>query len=145
MRESILGFFTYYFGRKKVVILVYSQGDWIWQFLTGHLDNFFFGIVKCVNICWAWWYTSWIPVLEGQRQMGLWVQGKPSLQNDLQISQNYTEKTCLKEQRNTSNVQRKTRNVHMKVLKNEPITVPLYSHVLSKDLTLSKYLTHERS
>jgi hypothetical protein len=46
--------------------------------------------------CWAWWHTPLIPALGRQRQEDFWVQGQPGLQSELQESQGYTEKPCLK-------------------------------------------------
>jgi hypothetical protein len=37
-----------------------------------------------------------IPALERQRQADFWVRGQPGLQSEFQDSQGYTEKPCLK-------------------------------------------------
>jgi hypothetical protein len=44
----------------------------------------------------AWWRTPLIPALGRQRQMDFCVRGQPGLQSELQDSQGYTEKFCLK-------------------------------------------------
>jgi hypothetical protein len=43
-----------------------------------------------------WWCTTLIPALGRQRQVDLWVRDQPGLQSELQDSQGYTEKPCLK-------------------------------------------------
>jgi hypothetical protein len=43
-----------------------------------------------------WWHTSLIPARRRQSQVDFWVQGQPGLQSELQDSQGYTEKLCLK-------------------------------------------------
>jgi hypothetical protein len=40
-----------------------------------------------------------IPALGRQRQENFWVQGQPGLQSELQDSQGYTEKPCLKKKK----------------------------------------------
>jgi hypothetical protein len=45
---------------------------------------------------WAWWLMPLIPALGRQRQVDFWVRGQPGLQSELQDSQGYTEKPCLK-------------------------------------------------
>jgi hypothetical protein len=52
-------------------------------------------ILKCSSGR-AWWRTSLIPALGRQRQTDFWVRGQPGLQSELQDSQGYTEKPCLK-------------------------------------------------
>jgi hypothetical protein len=42
-----------------------------------------------------WWCTPLIPALGRQRQVDFSVRGQPSLQNEFQDSQSYTEKPCL--------------------------------------------------
>jgi hypothetical protein len=44
----------------------------------------------------AWWHMPLIPALGRQRQADFWVRGQPGLQSELQDSQGYTEKPCLK-------------------------------------------------
>jgi len=51
----------------------------------------------------VWWCTPLIPALGMQRQEDFWVQGKPDLQSEFQVSQGYTEKPCLKKQKNKNN------------------------------------------
>jgi hypothetical protein len=48
----------------------------------------------------AWWLTPLIPALRRQRQADFWVRGQPGLQSEFQDSQCYTEKPCLKKQKN---------------------------------------------
>jgi hypothetical protein len=43
-----------------------------------------------------WWRTPLIPALGRQRQEDFWVQGQPGLQSEFQDIQGYTEKPCLK-------------------------------------------------
>jgi hypothetical protein len=43
-----------------------------------------------------WWRTRSIPALGRQRQAEFWVWGQPDLQSELQDSQGYTERCCLK-------------------------------------------------
>ena len=54
-----------------------------------------------------WWRTPLIPALGTQRQADFWVRGQPGLQSELQDSQGYTEKLCLKKtkQQNKTNKQ----------------------------------------
>jgi hypothetical protein len=40
-----------------------------------------------------------IPALGRQRQVDFWVRGQPGLQSEFQDSQGYTEKPCLKKQK----------------------------------------------
>ena len=42
-----------------------------------------------------------IPALGRQRQVDFWVQRQPGLQSDFQDSQGYTEKPCLKTNKQT--------------------------------------------
>jgi hypothetical protein len=51
----------------------------------------------------AWWRTPLIPALGRQRQADFWVQDQPGLQNEFQDSQGYTEKPCLKKQKQKQN------------------------------------------
>jgi hypothetical protein len=44
--------------------------------------------------------TPLIPALGRQRQADFWVLGQPGLQSELQDSQGYTEKPCLKKPKN---------------------------------------------
>jgi hypothetical protein len=39
-----------------------------------------------------WWLMPLIPALRKQKQVALWVQGQPGLQNEFQVSQGYIEK-----------------------------------------------------
>jgi hypothetical protein len=47
-----------------------------------------------------WWCTPLIPALGRQRQMDFQVRGQPGLQSEFQVSQGYTEKSCLKKKKN---------------------------------------------
>jgi hypothetical protein len=46
-----------------------------------------------------WWCTPLIPALGRQRQADFLVRGQPGLQSEFQDSQGYTEKPCLKKQK----------------------------------------------
>jgi hypothetical protein len=43
-----------------------------------------------------WWRIPLIPALGRQKQVNFWVWSQPGLQSELQDSQGYTEKPCLK-------------------------------------------------
>jgi hypothetical protein len=57
-------------------------------------------IVSKPNTGRAWWCKPLIPALGRQRQVHFWVWGQPGLQSELQDSLGYTEKPCLKKQKN---------------------------------------------
>jgi hypothetical protein len=59
-------------------------------------------ILKVLNSR-AWWHTPLIPALRRQRQADFWVRGQPGLQSEVQDSQGYTEKPCLKKQKQKQN------------------------------------------
>jgi hypothetical protein len=61
------------------------------------------GLFKRVNVSWAWWSTPLVPALGRQRQADFWVRGQPGLQSEFQDSQGYTEKPCLKKQKQKQN------------------------------------------
>jgi hypothetical protein len=48
-----------------------------------------------------------IPALGRQRQADFWVRGQPGLQSEVQDSQGYTEKPCLKKKKSKSNLKKK--------------------------------------
>jgi hypothetical protein len=50
-----------------------------------------------------WWHMPLIPALGRQKQSDFWVQGQPGLQSELQVSQSYTEKLCLRKQKTKQN------------------------------------------
>jgi hypothetical protein len=54
------------------------------------------------NVAGQWWCTPLIPALGRQRQADFWVRGQPGLQSEFQDSQGYTEKPCLKKQKQTN-------------------------------------------
>jgi hypothetical protein len=57
-------------------------------------------LFKSSILCQVWWLTPLIPALGGrQRQVNFWVQGQPGLQSEFQDSHGYTEKPCLKKQK----------------------------------------------
>ena len=70
-----------------------------------HLHVFFLSLSRKkkvkwkIQTRWAWWCTPLIPALGRQRQADFWVQGQPVLQSEFQDSQGYTEKPCLKKQK----------------------------------------------
>jgi hypothetical protein len=55
---------------------------------------------------WVCWRTPLIPVLGRQRQADFWVWGQPGLQSEFQDSQGYTEKPCLKTNKQTNKQKR---------------------------------------
>lgn len=56
------------------------------------------------NIRWSWvWRTPFIPALERQRQVDLWVGGQPGLQSQFQDSRGYKERSCLKNKNKNQN------------------------------------------
>jgi hypothetical protein len=80
------------------------------------------GISKTTGMSWEWWHTPLIPALRRQRQADFWVRGQPGLQSELQDSQGYTEKPCLKKQNKTK--QNKTTGM----CTYRPILPPPYRH-----------------
>ena len=48
----------------------------------------------------AWRRTPVIPALGRQRQADFWIPGQLGLQSEIQDSQGYTEKPCLKKTKN---------------------------------------------
>jgi hypothetical protein len=66
--------------------------------------------------------------LRRQRQVDLWVQGKPGLQSEFQDSQDYTEKPCLKQkqkQQQQTHTQNKTKQNKTKQNKTKQNTAVL--------------------
>jgi hypothetical protein len=63
------------------------------------------GVIRMPVVSRAWWRTPLIPALGRQRQVNFWVRGQPGLQIEFQDSQGYTEKPCLKKQKNKTNKQ----------------------------------------
>jgi hypothetical protein len=90
-----------------------------------------------MEICRAWWLTTLIPALGRQRPTDFWVRGQPGLQSEFQDSQGYTEKPCLKKQK-----QNKTKkNGYLKILMLLQIRISTsYSDILLLDI--SRYLSH---
>jgi hypothetical protein len=56
------------------------------------------------------------PSTRGQRQADFWVRGQPDLQSELQDSQGYTEKPCLKKQNKTKKQKTKSKKIQMKTI-----------------------------
>jgi hypothetical protein len=57
-----------------------------------HLDKW----TRAGNTAGQWGHMPLIPALGRQRQADFWVWGQPGLQSEIQDSQGYTEKPCLK-------------------------------------------------
>jgi hypothetical protein len=58
-----------------------------------------------------WWHMPLIPALGRQRQADFGVRGQPGLQSEFQDSQGYTEKPCLKTNKQTNNNNKKHRQL----------------------------------
>jgi hypothetical protein len=58
-----------------------------------------------------WWHTL-IPALGRQRQADFCVRGQPDLQSEFQDSQGYTEKPCLRKNKQTKNKQTNKQKTH---------------------------------
>ena len=63
------------------------------------------------------------PSTQRQRQADFWVQGQPGLQSEFQDSQGYTEKLCLKKQKQNHKTkkQNKTKQKKQKTKKTKKI------------------------
>ena len=56
-----------------------------------------------------WWRSPLIPALGRQRQADFWVRAQPRVQSELQDSQGYTEKFCLKKNQNQKQPTKQTK------------------------------------
>lgn len=50
---------------------------------------------KKESVSWMWWQTPFIPALEGQRQVNLWIWDQSVLHSEFQASQGYVARPCL--------------------------------------------------
>ena len=75
---------------------------------------------KTNKLARLWWHSPLIPELGRQRQADFWDQGQPVLQSELYDSQGYTEKPCLK-----TNKQKQTnkRNQRAAVGRQMPVNI----------------------
>jgi hypothetical protein len=69
-----------------------------------------------------------IPALGRQGQADFWVRGQSGLQSEFQVSQGYTEKPCLKNQKNQKPNQTKTKEKQKKK-KEDEIFLTNYSYI----------------
>jgi hypothetical protein len=82
-------------------------------------------------IAGQWWFTPLIPALGRQRQVDFWVRGQPDLQSEFQESQGYTEKPCLKTNKQTN----KQTNTHTHTQKIKLAIIPARVQNTSKSRT----------
>jgi hypothetical protein len=60
-----------------------------------------------------WWHTPLMPALGRQRQADFLVRGQPGLQSECQYSQGYTEKPCLKTNKQTNKQTEKIKGMQL--------------------------------
>ena len=61
---------------------------------------------------WQRWCMPLIPALERQRQADFWVRGQPGLQSELQDSQGYIEKPCLRKKNKNQKIKQKPKQTN---------------------------------
>jgi hypothetical protein len=77
--------------------------DWI------HKQDPTFCCIQETHQAGRWWYKPLIPALGRQRQADFSVGGQPGLQGEFQDSQSYTEKLCLKTNKQTTKNKKKNK------------------------------------
>jgi hypothetical protein len=66
------------------------------------------------NLSWTWWRMPLIPALGRQGQADFWVRGQLGLQSEFQDSQGYTEKPCLKKQKQKTKIKTQLVDLYLK-------------------------------
>jgi hypothetical protein len=76
-----------------------------------------------------------IPALGRQRQADFWVRGQPGLQSEFQDSQGYTEKPCLKKQK-----QKQTNKQKEMLIRALHVVIIMQNNIKLCDILSSQFL-----